>query len=151
VDSSVDVVQLAGLQVLGLTQPRVFTLPGVPHSKTRPKFLRQGHAYQDPADRAAEQVTGLRLRRAIPRKYPGNVGLACIFYRPNRQRIDTDNLLKHVMDAAQGILWDDDSQCTLLLGILEYDRYRPRTVVIVGEHASSMARGAMKVRANVPA
>ncbi|WP_432760999.1 RusA family crossover junction endodeoxyribonuclease [Nocardia cyriacigeorgica] len=117
------------------------TIPGAPWSKFRPRFRRNGHAYSKPEDRDAELRTATYLRRVVKQPYTGNVGLACLFFRPNRQRIDTDNLIKHVCDAANGVLWLDDSQCTAVMGIIELDAERPRTVVGIGRHVSSLLRG----------
>lgn len=119
----------------------MITIPGAPWSKSRPRFARSGHAYPKAEDVDAEKRTGLYLRRTIRKPFPGNVAIGCVFFRPNRQRIDADNLIKHVCDAANGILWADDSQCTAVMGIVELDPENPRTVVVVGEHVSTMLRG----------
>ena len=110
------------------------TIPGPPSSKSMDgKSGRRG--------RAELENTGNYLQSGVGRILDGNVGMACLFYRQNRQRIDTDNLLKHVCDAATGKIWNDDSQCTATAGIVELDKENPRTVVIVGKHRSSMSRG----------
>lgn len=128
---------------LGLTGDDLFVIiiPGAPPSKSRARFTKHGHAYATSKDKEAEKKTALYLRSKVKEPFPGNVGLACIFYRPNRQRIDTDNMLKHVCDAANGILWADDSQCTAIVGITEMDAGNPRTVIAVGEHVSTLKRG----------
>lgn len=117
-------------------------IDGNPWSKSRPRFTKRGHAYKPRTDSAAEQALGWRLKAARREKFPGNVMLVCRFYRSNMQRIDTDNLLKHVCDSANGILWDDDSQVTLLVGEISMDAARPRTVILVGNHNSTLVRGA---------
>jgi Holliday junction resolvase RusA-like endonuclease len=119
----------------------VVTVPGAPWSKSRPRFGRGGRVYSKPEDTDAEKRTGWFLKSAVPNPYRSNVGMACIFYRPNLQRIDADNMLKHVCDAANGILWLDDSQCTAIMGVVELDRDNPRTVVVIGEHISTLRRG----------
>ncbi len=118
----------------------LLNLPGSPWSKSRPRFSRQGHAYPDPKDVAAEKETG-KFLKAQCAPFTGNVGLVCIFYRPNLKRIDADNLMKHVCDSGNGILWKDDSQITAEVSIVELDRDNPRTLIAVGKHASSMPRG----------
>ena len=82
-----------------------------------------------------------RLQAAGAQRFTGNVMLACRFYRSNYQRIDADNLLKHVCDSATGILWQDDSQVTLVLGDIQFDKERPRTVIVAGNHYSTLERG----------
>lgn len=118
-------------------------LPGAPPSKKRHRSTRAGRTYQDPVDLASERRTALLLKIAIPaslRPFDGNVALGCAFFRPNRQRIDTDNMLKHVCDSANGLLWRDDSQITSLLGITELDRENPRTIVVIAKHHSTLKR-----------
>jgi Holliday junction resolvase RusA-like endonuclease len=114
---------------------------GDPWSKSRPRFTRRGRTYQPRDDEAAEQALKWRLKAAGARPFPGNVMLVCRFYRANYQRIDADNLLKHVCDSANGILWADDSQVTLVLGEVLYDAEHPRTVILAGNHASTLLRG----------
>jgi len=116
------------------------TVPGDPWSKSRPRFAR-GKTYQPKDDLAAEQALKWRMRAAKARMFPGNVMLVCRFYRSNFQRIDADNLIKHVCDSGNGVLWADDSQVTLVLGEIQYDRENPRTVILVGNHASTLLRG----------
>lgn len=117
-------------------------IPGAPWSKSRPRFARKtGRTYTPKEDVDAEERTARFLRARVKTPFTGNVGLACLFFRPNRQRIDTDNLIKHVCDAANGVLWADDSQCTAVMGIVEMDPDRPRTVIVVGEHQSTLRRG----------
>ena len=131
-------------EALGLGESDQFlftTIPGDPWSKGRPRFARTGHTYTDPRDRDAQERTARYLRSLVSNPMTGNVALGCVFYRSNRQRIDTDNLIKHVCDAANGILWVDDSQCTAVMGIIEHDSDNPRTLVVVGQHISTMARG----------
>lgn len=108
-------------------------IPGAPSSKS---ITSRG-------DSEAEElrVTSAHLACQAEKHFEGNVAMACIFYRPNHQRIDVDNMIKHVSDAATHVLWEDDSQCTAAAGIVEYDADFPRTVVIFAEHESSLLRG----------
>lgn len=123
------------------TDVTAIVLEGAPYSKSRPRFSRNGHTYIKTADRVAEETTATQIREVTNKPFPGNVALACIFYRPNFQRIDVDNMLKHVCDAANKILWNDDSQITALLGVAEYDKDNPRTVIAVSRHVSTLLRG----------
>ena len=88
-----------------------------------------------------KKATQWTIKAASPVKFKGNVLLACRFYRPNFQRIDTDNLLKHICDAANEILWDDDCQITMTIGETLYDKDNPRTIIMAANHHSSMSRG----------
>lgn len=121
----------------------VAVVPGPPASKARPRFARSGRAYHDPKSAAAEEYTGWHIRKALGPlgAFPGNVAVVCIFYRADRYRADVDNMLKHVCDAANRVAWADDSQVTAILGVAEYDPDNPRTVVVLGHHASTLTRG----------
>lgn len=112
-----------------------------PASKARPRFGRGGRAYTPAESRAAEARAASFLRAHVPEPMTGNVALACIFYRENKQRIDADNMLKLICDAANGILWLDDSQVTAVVGVVELDAEKPRTVIAWSPHESSMTRG----------
>ena len=116
------------------------TIPGPPPSKARPRFGNR-RTYKDPKDTANEQRTRSHLQQFVAEPHTGNVALACVFFRPNSQRIDTDNMLKHVCDAANGVLWIDDSQVTAIVGMAELDPVNPRTLVVVGRHESTLLRG----------
>lgn len=119
----------------------VLHIPGPPASKARHRHGKGGRTYKLAKDVAAEERTAEFLRDAVSKPFTGNVAIGCLFYRPNRQRIDVDNMLKHVCDAAKGILWEDDSQATAVFGIAELDPEHPRTVVVVGKHVSTLQRG----------
>lgn len=116
-------------------------IPGPPASKARPRFTRTGRAYSAPGEREAEAHTRSYLERMVDEPWTGNVALGCVFFRPNYQRIDVDNMLKHVNDAANEVLWRDDSQVTALMGLVEYDAENPRTLVMLAPHRSTLARG----------
>jgi Holliday junction resolvase RusA-like endonuclease len=131
-----------------VTTVRHAVMVGEPHRKMRPKFGRRGRhhvTYQPQEDVLAEARTASFLRRAFPPALQGNVALAAIFYRSDRQVIDTDNLIKHVCDSGNGILFVDDSQATATAGIIELDADNPRTVMAIARHVSSMKRGADNV------
>lgn len=117
-------------------------LPGEPHSKARPRFTKKGHAYKDPADKQAEENTQWLLRSRWRRPpLTGNVALGAVFHRSTRQLIDDDNMIKHLCDAANGILWVDDSQVTAKYADIQLDAEHPRTVLVIGPHVSTMKRG----------
>jgi Holliday junction resolvase RusA-like endonuclease len=127
----------------GTDDMRYLVIPGPPHSKARHRHTKRGHSYMPAEERNAEYATGMMLKRMTPIPFDGNLALACIFFRPNKQRIDCDNMLKHVCDAATGVLWHDDAQVTAIMGIIEYDPANPRTLVMVGQHESTLVRDRM--------
>jgi Holliday junction resolvase RusA-like endonuclease len=115
-------------------------IDGEPVSKARPRFTGNGRPYTPKRTRDGEAMIAARFS-CLP-KFASNVAVGCIFYRSTFQRVDIDNLLKAILDGAtRAQLWGDDSQVTAIIGVLEYDRTRPRTVVAFGEHASSLGRG----------
>ncbi|BBA98273.1 hypothetical protein RVR_4403 [Actinacidiphila reveromycinica] len=124
----------------GGTQFRVVTFAGDPASKARPRFSKEGRTYKTDADTAAETRTGWQLRRAFPQPWTGNLALGCVFFRPDRQRIDVDNMVKHICDAGNGIAWVDDAQITAVYGVAELDAANPRTLIVVARHVSSLDR-----------
>ena len=111
---------------------RYCVISDVPKSKSRPYMTSGGRVYSKANTRSDEQLTGFYLRRLFPEPWKGNIGIGCVFFRPNLRRIDTDNMLKHVFDSANGIIWDDDSQVTAEIARKEYDAANPRTLIVVG-------------------
>lgn len=127
------------------TYPRLF-IPEQPWAKKRPRISKGGRrAHQDPLDKAAEELTRKYLRSQwceIYRLAPltGNVELQAVFYRRTRQIVDLDNLLKHLLDAGNGLLWGDDRQVTRYVVELRLDREAPRTEIVLHDHQTSMVR-----------
>lgn len=118
----------------------ITTLEGEPMSKARARFTGKGGVYTPPSVKEAEQRWVGRLQ-GMP-KLTGNVALAAMFVRGNRQRIDVDNMLKLVGDACtRAEIWEDDSQVTGMAGLVELDRTQPRTILALAEHESTMLRG----------
>lgn len=117
-------------------------IPGEPIAKARARVNRHRHyTPQRTLDAEADIAREIQARR-MPRQ-AGNVAVAAIFYRSNRHRIDTDNLMKTVLDGITkaGTVWKDDSQVTALLAVTEYDPDNPRTVVAIASHESTLTRG----------
>jgi Holliday junction resolvase RusA-like endonuclease len=112
-----------------------------PKSKARPRFGRGGRVYSSAESKQAETILAWHFRKSFKKPLEGNVAIGAIFFRPNRQRIDTDNMLKNVLDAANGIVVQDDSQVTGLVGIKEFDAERPRVVVVVCPHETTFPHG----------
>jgi Holliday junction resolvase RusA-like endonuclease len=124
----------------GTTGFKVVAFDGEPASKTRPRFNRDGKPYKTKEDTAAEEHTGWKFRQVFRRPWTGNLAVGCVFFRPDRQRIDVDNMLKHVCDAGNGIAWVDDAQITAVYGVAELDVEHPRTLIVVARHLSSLDR-----------
>lgn len=110
--------------------PLSFEWEGKPPVKKRPRVTRRG-TYAPDAE--VEKATRAVLAQHAAEPLEGPVVLALGFWMPSLHRLDTDNLVKHVMDAGNGVLWRDDSQVVRLAGLRFLDRERPRTLLLVGE------------------
>jgi hypothetical protein len=84
----------------------------------------------------------MNLRTLVKPAFSGNVAVLAVFYRQNLQRIDSDNLMKLVLDAGtQAGIWKDDSQVTVQGAILELDEKNPRTIFVACDCPSTLVRG----------
>lgn len=107
---------------------------GEPLGKQRPRFTRAGGVYTPSATRAYE--TALRnlflaeTKFALPDR-ESRFALRCRFYRSSRQRIDCDNLIKAISDAATKVVWADDSQVMEVVGKLFLCDPNPRAEVLI--------------------
>lgn len=125
-------------------------VPGEPTAKGRPRATKTGRVYTDAKTRQAENDIGLlwieRRRQCAPAGVPFAVKLTVRFSRPdthyakdgsvregcldavpgtpgNRKRgaaKDIDNVAKLVLDALNGVAWDDDVWCTGLMVTKEW-------------------------------
>lgn len=117
-------------------------IPGQPRAKARARFTKGGRTYADPKSKTHEDLLATHYRMAITEPFPNNVAVHATFYRATRQRIDVDNLMKAVLDAANNVVWEDDSQVTHLSGRLHFDKEYPRTeVTFEVDESSTMPRG----------
>lgn len=136
-----------------LDAQRLWTLehPGPPISKGRPRFSprvlggigRRVAAYTP--ERSAKAQTALAWRFTMAMMHEKTltkpIAIVAQFYRPDLKRIDVDNLMKLVMDAAtQARVWVDDSHVVAQAAFIELDRKHPRTLVAWCEVESSMDR-----------
>lgn len=106
------------------------TYEGLPVSKARARFNPASgrRPYTPTRTVEYEQSLAWKIRLALGSREPdaeSRFGLRCVFYRPTRQRIDCDNLIKAVSDAATGLVWKDDSQVLEVIGRLFLAADRP--------------------------
>ena len=120
----------ATYSALGGGWPLAFEFEGTPHPQARVQVAK-GRAYR-PDEKDQRELR--KLLRVLHEGEPltGSVCLVAAFYVPDRRTRDTDNMLKHLGDSANGILWKDDRQVTAMTGYAELDRERPRTLVMYG-------------------
>lgn len=119
-----------------------FVHDGAPISKARARAGKYGF-YTPTRTILAERSVFVAFRSVMQGRqtYTDTVAIVAIFYRPNRQRIDADNLMKLVMDAGtKARVWRDDCQVTAQASIIELDAQRPRTVIALCPHRSTMTR-----------
>lgn len=129
---------------------RMFTIPGEPKGKGRPRLGRSGHAYTPHDTATYENLVKVCFREAYPDQKPIEPGvqIECLilaFYgvpksaskkkhhdmlngeiRPMKKP-DADNVIKIVCDALNGIAYHDDSQIVRVTLSKWYDT-TPRVV-----------------------
>lgn len=121
----------------------VFTHQGQPVTKSRARWSQKtGRFYVDEKTRSAQDSLAWAFKEASREKsIEGGVAIVCIFYRPNYQRIDIDNLTKLVMDAAtQAHVWKDDCFVISQASFVELDINNPRTVIALSPIETSFDR-----------
>jgi len=89
------------------------TVEGNPIGKERPRLGKGGHVYTPNKTLSQETAIKWAIRDEL-RDYDvdgeSEFALLCYFYRNDLRRVDADNCLKLVSDAANGMVWKDDSQ-----------------------------------------
>lgn len=108
----------------------MLVIPGPPVSKGRPIFTR-GHAITPRKTREAQERIAHLARHAGMTPLAGECAMICRFFMPTRRKVDTDNLLKLLLDSMNGIAYADDSQVSRLEASRHYCPECPRTEVEV--------------------
>ena len=108
----------------------IYTFPGEPVPKGRPRTMRNGHTYTPRRTVEAERAihTYLMAQRARPTSGPVQVAL---YFHCKSQTADLDNLVKLVLDAAQGFLWENDRQVCRIVAEVERGSSKPETRLAV--------------------
>jgi Holliday junction resolvase RusA-like endonuclease len=108
----------------------VYTFPGEPVPKARPRFSGSGHAYTPARVKEAENAIRweLQAQGARPTSEPAYV---TVCFDCKSATSDLDNLLKLVLDAAQGFLFENDRQVVEIHAYLERGAEKPETRMIV--------------------
>ena len=125
-----------------MSELRYIVHEGPPISKSRARYSRiTGRHYTPSGTRISQEALAWRFKSIHLPPMGGCAALVAIFYRPNFQRIDADNLMKLVMDAAtMANVWKDDCYVTAQASFMELDVERPRTVVAICPTVSSLDR-----------
>lgn len=93
-----------------------FAVPGMPVPKQSFRVGKNG-GYRDPRVTAWQEAVAVMARQAMQGNSPPKgdaIRVHLRFHLPDRRRRDCDNLSKAVLDACNGILWEDDKQITEL-------------------------------------
>jgi crossover junction endodeoxyribonuclease RusA len=95
-----------------------FEVVGPPRAKARPRFSR-GFTYTPKATKDAEKRIQAAAKPIAPKDGlpTDRWRLVVIFNMGNQRKPDVDNLAKLVMDALNGIFWEDDRQVCQLNAI----------------------------------
>lgn len=109
------------------------TFPITPVAKGRPRFTRQGHAYTPKKTEMFEKALRLEARSEMAERglsiFKNALTIDLIFCLPKPKsakrerpttRPDLDNYIKGVLDALNGITWEDDSQIVELTACKQY-------------------------------
>lgn len=115
----------------------MFEVRGVPVPKQSTR-MGSGGCYTAPEITAWQERVGWRAKQAMQEsngfeliRKPTEVSVKIIFHVPDRRRRDIDNLCKAVLDACNGILWEDDSQVSRAELEREVDAERPGIEIMV--------------------
>ena len=132
-----------------------FVVYGEPQGKGRPKFTQTGHAYTPERTRAYEVAVIAAFRRGFPKRTKWEKGVPlCVrikavygiprsdskakreqkltgAVRPTKKP-DADNVGKIILDALNGIAWQDDAQIVDLRTVKIYGEV-PRVEVEIDE------------------
>lgn len=105
----------------------VFTIPGKPFAKQRPRATRQGRVYTPKETVSFERTVGQYAMQHFPQPIEGPVSVivyatfepaaswskkkaAAHLNRPHTQKPDADNVMKAILDGLNRIAFADDAQ-----------------------------------------
>ena len=118
-----------------------FFVSGTPRPKQRPRRGANGHFYTPTPTKAWEAQVAWAFKQAHPGADPlqGDCRAVLVFQFTSKTRSDLDNLTKAVLDALNGLAYEDDKQVSAITAtrqVLGKDS-RPGVVVTIqgkGQH-----------------
>ena len=131
----------------------LFSVPGEPGHKGRPRFTRYGHAYTDKKTVEFENLVRVAFTQHVPghQPYEGPCRVEIDAYFPipvstskkrkafmmdglirPTKRPDCDNIAKAVLDALNSVAYNDDKQIIEML-VRKWYSDVPRTIVMIEE------------------
>lgn len=131
-----------------------FTIPGLPRGKGRPRMTRNGHVYTDAKTASFEGMVrsfaaqamanaGLAMASGVPVRVLIAIAVPCPASYSRKRRAaaldggvapfkpDVDNVAKSILDAMNGIVYDDDSRVVELAVSKRYADWMAGTEVHV--------------------
>lgn len=106
-----------------------FEVPGEPVSKERPRVVA-GRTFTPTKTKDAEWlIAWAYLAERAGGSMDGSFKVACEFHCGTKRRRDVDNMLKLVLDALNGVAYDDDHQVVEVSAIKVLSAHTPRTIV----------------------
>ena len=110
----------------------VFTVPGEPVSKERPRLGAGGRTYTPDKTKTAEEKIGWCFHAAVKGwkvDADSTFGVDLIFWNSTRHRRDIDNMCKTVLDGLNGLCWKDDWQVTEIQAVKHVGALEPHTYI----------------------
>lgn len=106
----------------------MIVIKGEPKAKLRPR-VGKGRVYSP--DSAVEQATAWEMKAQWSRPaWESEVWVIVNFYLSPSRKVDIDNLLKHVFDAGNNVLWTDDRLIRMVSAAM-VDSPEPRTEISI--------------------
>ena len=99
---------------------------GQPLPKARARVTGRG-AYTPERNLKNELMLEWHMKTRVPNPVRGDLIVDVDFFRSDQRQCDLDNLVKQIFDAANGVVWNDDSQIICLYAQKLFDKSRPRT------------------------
>jgi Holliday junction resolvase RusA-like endonuclease len=111
-----------------------FSVPGNPQPKERPRIAVRGRfarAYTPAKTLAYEKLVAECAKASMPDDWPMSTHYSVVIraYRADRRRVDLDNIVKSVLDAINGVAFDDDHLVVEIAASKMYDKSYPRVDV----------------------
>jgi len=135
---------------------KTYVLYGKPIALKRPRHTRSGITYDPQKDEKARDAILLRRQRGTaPQIEDSPIDVSLTFYMPipksypkkklkelnvHTKRPDLDNLIKYILDVAQGVLFKDDSKICSIYAEKVYDKDQ-RTELTIMEIENESEKG----------
>ena len=116
----------------------IFTVKGQPKGKGRPRFTKNGHVYTPESTRIYEEEIKLRYKEKFKNEmFDGNIAVEVFINKKPASYLgirkynkllgkycnikpDTDNVVKAVLDALNGVAYADDKNVVKIYAVKKY-------------------------------